>query len=86
MVVFGVAVPFAGFILHSSMLSNSRRVPSALFWMVIEMYPILVYVESESFVVIACSISFIVVVAMQDVARISIAAVARVVRVAGWRC
>ena len=82
MVVFG-AVPFAGFILHSSMLSNSRRVPSALFWRVIEMYPILVYAGSDSFVVKGFSISSIVVLVMQDVERISIAAVASVVRVAG---
>ena len=82
MVVFGVDVPFAGFILHSSMLSNSRRVPSALFWRVIEMYPMLGDWK-VSFVLIVCSISSIVVVAMQDVARISIAAVASVVRVAG---
>ena len=81
MVVFG-AVPFAGFILHSSMLSNSRRVPSALFWSVIEMYPILVYAGSDSFVK-GFSISSIVVLVMQDVARISIAAIANVVRVAG---
>ena len=86
MVVFGVDVPFAGFILHSSMLSNSRRVPSALFWRVIEMYPILVYAESDSFVVIVCSISLIVVVAMHEVAMAMIAMVARLIRVAGWLC
>ena len=80
MVVFG-AVPFAGFILHNSMLSNSRRVLSALFRRVIEMYPMLVYAGSDSFVVKGFSISSIVVLVMQDVARISIAAVARIARV-----
>lgn len=47
------------------------------------MYPILVYAGSDSFVVKGFSISSIVVLVMQDVAMISIAAVARVVRVAG---
>ena len=81
MVVFG-AVPFAGFILHSSMLSNSRRVPSALFRRVIEMYPMLGDWK-VSFVLIVCSISLIVVVAMHEVAMDMIAMVARLIKVAG---
>lgn len=47
------------------------------------MYPILAYVGSDSFVVKGFSISSIVVLVMQDVARISIAAVVSFVRVAG---
>ena len=50
------------------------------------MYPILVYAESDSFVVIVCSISLIVVVAMHEVAMAMIAMVARLIRVAGWLC
>ena len=78
-------VVWFSFMLHNSMLSSRRRVFSALFRSVRVMYPISVDVGLDSFVPKGFSISSTVVLITHDVATVSIAAVIRVVRVAGSR-